>query len=91
VLKTVATKGDGLPELMAKLDEHRKYLRESGELDYKIRNQISFEINHKLKAEMLSRFNTKIADEKFKEVFNKVYSREISPQEAVEILLTLDS
>jgi LAO/AO transport system kinase len=33
VLKTVASRGDGVPELVDAIDEHRRYLRESGQLD----------------------------------------------------------
>ena len=87
VLKTIAKDGEGLPELMVKLAEHRNYLLESGELEYKLKNQISFELNYKLKSEMLKRFNNKIDDKIYQETFNRVIKRDISPQEAVEKLL----
>jgi LAO/AO transport system kinase len=90
VMKTIATTGEGVPELMEKLAEHREYLKESGDLAYKLKNQISFELKHKLKSEMLIRFNQKIDDGFYQEVFNRVLTREISPQEAVDLLLNID-
>jgi len=87
VMKTVATTGEGLPELMHQLRKHRDYLNESGELRYKLRNQISFELKHKLKNEMLNRFNKKIDGQFYKEIFDQVLSRKLSPQKAVKVFL----
>lgn len=87
VKRTIATTGEGVPDLIVTIQEHRNFLVESGGLEFKLKNQISFELNHKLKSEMLSRFNQNVDESLYQEVFNRVLDREISPQEAVRIFL----
>jgi LAO/AO transport system kinase len=54
ILKTVATAGTGVPEVVGALDRHREYLRESGELDRRLRENALRELVEAVRQQLLA-------------------------------------
>ena len=53
ILKTVASRGEGLPELLADVERHQEWLRESGELEHRRRSRLRLRVENLLKERVL--------------------------------------
>jgi LAO/AO transport system kinase len=83
VVKVVARDGTGIEELATRLDEHRAYLRQSGELEKLRSRQARHQIENILKDELLRRAVASAGgEERMEEVVNRVAAREIDPRSA---------
>ena len=85
--KTVATEGKGVPELADSIAKHVAHIRESGEWGLRDRARLGSELNAVLQAELLSQFFERVPKEKYDEVVEKVIQRDLSPYEAIKILM----
>jgi LAO/AO transport system kinase len=89
--KTVATEGKGIPELADSIAKHVAHIRQSGEWNLRDRARLGSELNAVLQAELLSQFFARVPKEKYEEVVEKVIQRDLSPYEAIKILLNGNS
>jgi LAO/AO transport system kinase len=88
VLKTVATTGDGVPELADAIDEHRRYLRESGRLGQhrlaQARRQVLALARHELLARVLRATEE---NGQLDELVGAVAQRDLDPYSAARRLI----
>jgi LAO/AO transport system kinase len=89
--KTIATDGTGIPELAESIAKHAAHIRQSGEWALRDRARLGSTLEAALREELLSRFFEKVQKEKYNEVVEKVVQRDLSPYEAIKILLNGDS
>ncbi len=89
--KTVATEGKGIAELTESIARHVAHLRQSGDWAARDRTRLGSEMEAVLRETLLSRFMETVPNEKYDEIIGKVLNRNISPYEAVNILLNGNS
>jgi len=87
IIKTVATKGTGQAELVAAIEQHRYYLQQSGQLERRQLSHSSHELLTMLQHELLTRLLQQIPSARFNELVQQVAARQLSPQEAMRLLL----
>ncbi len=87
VLKTVATEGKGIDELVAAIAKHAEHLRQSGDWAARDRARLGSEMESLLQEALMDRFHENVQPQKYHEMVEKVLNRNISPHEAVTSLL----
>lgn len=87
VLKTIATDGEGIRELADEIARHAEYLRESGDWNARERSRLGSELDALLQETLVTRFHNQVSEFRFEEVLEKVFNRNLSPWEAVKMLL----
>jgi LAO/AO transport system kinase len=87
VIKTVATEGKGFEQLGEAIAKHAAHLLESGDWSARDRARLSSEMEILLREALMDRFLEDIQPENYEEVIQKVVSRNISPYDAVKLLL----
>ncbi|MFZ5909878.1 MAG: methylmalonyl Co-A mutase-associated GTPase MeaB [Chloroflexota bacterium] len=87
IQKTVATTGEGVPELAAEIARHAEHLRQSGDWAVREQSRLGSELEALLQQELLSRFREQVTESRYQEVLEQVFQRSLAPWEAVEILL----
>lgn len=85
--KTIATDGTGIAELADSIAKHMAHIRQSGEWSLRDRARLGSELESVLQAELMGQFLANIQKEKYDEIMEKVIQRNISPYEAVKMLL----
>jgi LAO/AO transport system kinase len=89
--KTIATDGTGIAELAESIAKHVAHIRQNGEWTLRDRARLGSELEAALQEELMGRFFEKVQKEKYNEVVEKVVQRDLSPYEAIKILLNGDS
>ena len=87
VLETVATKGEGIPELVDTLYAHKEYLTTSGGMELREGRRVRSQMESLLRDELVDRFLEGQADGRFDDAVQMVLEREQSPAQAIEELL----
>jgi LAO/AO transport system kinase len=87
IVKTVATEGKGLNELVEAIAKHAAHLDQSGDRVARDRARLQSEMEILLQGALMNRFLEHIPQEQYGELLEKVFSRNISPSEAVKFLL----
>jgi GTPase len=87
VIKTVATEGKGIDELIESIAKHEEHLQQSGERAARDRARLESEMEAYLQEALMERFMEKLPREDYREILEKVAKRDISPYEAVKFLL----
>jgi LAO/AO transport system kinase len=90
ILATIATKGDGIPELAEAISRHRQHLKESGEWNIRDRERIQTEMSGLLRERLMTRFLLHQPDGRYEEMLEQVIARKVSPHQAVEALIQGD-
>lgn len=88
VLKTVALTGEGVPELVDKLEEHRHFLE--GDIEHKMMSvkRAETELTEAIKEKATNRIVEDLKREgKFEELVQKILRKEIDPSSAADQLL----
>jgi len=85
--KTISTDGKGIAELAASIEKHQAHLHQSGDWALRDRARLGSELEAVLQEELLNRFFDGIQQGKYNEVMENVLQRNISPYEAVILLL----
>ena len=93
IVKTEAVRGQGVAELVEKLDEHRAHIEEEGTLSQRrrrnLRNEVLGICTFRLRARLEQALNQ---DERFGELLDEVVARRLDPASAAtEILERLDA
>jgi len=89
--KIIATDGTGIAELAESIAKHVAHIRQNGEWTLRDRARLGSELEAALQEELMNRFFEKVQKEKYNEVVEKVVQRDLSPYEAIKILLNGDS
>jgi len=87
ILRTVATQGDGVPELASAISSHYQYLHETGKWEDKERARLQNELDGLLKDVLVTRWRATIPRSKYQDALNKLVARRMSPHQAVADLL----
>ncbi len=85
--KTIATEGKGIPELAESIARHEAHLHQSGDWAARDRARLGSELEAVLREALVGRFMQSVPQEKYNDVVEKVLNRNISPYEAVNLLL----
>lgn len=91
VLRTVASQGGGVTELVAAIERHLNYLRATGEWEEREHDRLQTELNQLLQAVLVARWREGVSEAELREVVSRLQDRELSPFKAVEQLLDLDA
>ena len=87
VLPTTATSGEGIPDLINKLKDHRDYLKSSGMWQAREEARLKNQLETLLGAALRSRWENRISPEIYQVTLAQVINRELSPWRAVEELI----
>lgn len=87
VLATVATKGDGVAEVVAALADHRDHLLASGELTLRQRQRARTEMEALLREALAARWRASQSDGRFEAALERVVARQVAPRAAIAELL----
>jgi LAO/AO transport system kinase len=88
IVLTDATRGEGVPELREKLDAHRAYLEDSGQLDERRRKNLAGEVFAVASARAKDHLERAVADDpELLRLLDEVQRRELDPLSAVREIL----
>jgi LAO/AO transport system kinase len=87
IQRTVATKGDGIPALAEKIEEHYNHLQQTGNFERRERARLEAELHNLLRETLVSRWQRTITQEAYQEVLDNLIARKTSPGQAVKTLL----
>jgi LAO/AO transport system kinase len=88
IVLTEATRGEGVPELWEKVDEHRAYLEESGQLDERRRRNLAGEVFAVASARAKAHLEHAVLDDpELRRLLDEVQRRELDPLSAVREIL----
>jgi LAO/AO transport system kinase len=87
VMKTVATEGSGVEALRQRIDAHRRWLLESGEMALREQLRIAHTLENILRAELNRRIASRIRPGNLEELVERIRRREIDPYSAAADLL----
>jgi len=91
VVKTVALRGEGIPELVQAIADHRHYLQSSQELARRNRIRLANELEHILREELMSRLLDQIDQANLSALMARVVARQLDPYSAAQLLVTGDT
>jgi LAO/AO transport system kinase len=89
VIQTVATRGDGVHEVLEAIEAHAAYLHETGLFQRRERERVSSVLEAILQAELVSRFRSRVPSDSVDNLVEQVLARDLDPYSAVERLLQL--
>lgn len=87
VIRTTATTGDGIPELMAAIDRHREWSERSGDRERRRHDAARSEVEAVLRETLARRLADRVGRERLEEAVGRVAARSVDPYSAVEELL----
>jgi LAO/AO transport system kinase len=85
--KTIATDGSGIAEVAESIAKHVAHIRQNGDWARRDRARLGSTLEAALQEELMSRFFEKVQKEKYDEIVEKVIQRDLSPYEAIQLLL----
>ena len=87
VLKTSAIQNEGLDELVAQIERHRQHLTESGGVAKLEARYIEIELYERLQQALMRQLTQNLSETLIQNMIDKIRTREIDPQTAVNQLL----
>jgi LAO/AO transport system kinase len=87
LLRTTATDGTGVSELLEAIDRHQAFLRESGDWQRRDRARAEAEFETLIRAMLVARFRAGLSSARYAEALERIARRELSPWEAASELL----
>jgi len=88
IVKTEATRGKGVDELVARLDEHRAHIVAAGQLEQRRARNLRSEVLAIATARMRKRLEDELSeDPEFKRLLDEVVARRLDPASAAAALL----
>lgn len=87
ILRTVATEGDGLPDLVRSINDHKEHLEKTGELQDRDRARLQTELEQLIQGYLVSRWRKEVPDSKYQEILESLLARQMSPHQAAELLM----
>ncbi len=87
VCKTIAVRGDGVPDLVQAIEAHAAFLRESGSLGQRERERVATEFEHLLREQLMHRLLSGVSPEQWDELIERIARREVDPYTAAATLL----
>jgi LAO/AO transport system kinase len=90
IIKIIALRGEGIPDLMEAIADHRQYLETSAELAHRNRVRLANELEHILRDELTNRLLDKIDQGALADLMAQVAARQLDPYTAAQRLITGD-
>ena len=87
VLKTIAIESQGIEDLLAAIQAHRKFLLESGTWQVKERQALQKAIQRAITENLIECWKARMKPELFEETLQAVVERKMSPESAAQYLL----
>jgi LAO/AO transport system kinase len=87
IRRTVSTEGKGIVELTESIARHVAHLTQSGDWAVRERARLEVELDALIREELVSRFQQDISQKQYDSVLEKIIQRELSPGEAVKLLM----
>jgi LAO/AO transport system kinase len=87
IRRTVATDGEGVPDLIEIILKHREFLLKSGLWQDREHDRLESELNILLHETLVHEWRERVPKEQYVNVLNDLFERKISPSQAVEILI----
>jgi LAO/AO transport system kinase len=87
ILRTIATDGSGIPELLEAIRQHAQHLHRSGEWDRRERLRLEAEFEALLTETLVEQLRLRVPEEQYDGVVERIVQRSLSPMEAVKELL----
>ena len=87
VVKTSATTGDGIDDLMAAVAKHRDWATRSGEAERRAADAMRAEIQALMRERVLRELAQRIDTETMERVVSAVVAKQLDPYDAVDALL----
>jgi LAO/AO transport system kinase len=87
IIKTVALRDQGIPDLVEAIEQHRGYLQASGEMERREEERGRTALIHILQAAVLRRLQAQVPAAQLQQLVADVARREIDPYRAAEQLL----
>jgi LAO/AO transport system kinase len=87
VMRCIAIKREGAAELLRMVDAHYQYLRQSGELRRREWGRILLAFDRLVQQTLVERWRKSATPERIENVMQKLYRRELSPYQALDILV----
>jgi LAO/AO transport system kinase len=87
VLPTIAITGEGFQDLIDSIQDHKEFLKSSGEWEIREKRRLKNELEDLLQNALRSHWEEGISPEIYQDTLDKVLGREITPWRAVDLLL----
>jgi LAO/AO transport system kinase len=91
VIKTIALRGEGIPELVAAIADHRHHLEATQELARRNQIRLANELERILRDELMNRLLDEIDQDTLADLMTRVAARQLDPYTAVQRLIAGDS
>jgi LAO/AO transport system kinase len=87
ILRTVAVEGKGIAEVAEAIAGHAAHLRATGDWSERERARLRSELEALLQEALVKKFRAEVPDGKFESVMQSVYERNLSPWDAIQMLV----
>jgi LAO/AO transport system kinase len=87
IQRTVSTEGKGIVELAESIARHVAHLRQSGDWAVRERARLEVELDALVREALMNQFRKDTPQKKYEDTLEKVLQRNMSPWEAVKILM----
>jgi LAO/AO transport system kinase len=87
VLKTIATEGTGIEDLVDQVSKHWDYLQASGQRKSRENERLIKEMEQLLREELMSHWRSQVADELYQKILLGLLEKTYSPRQAVRQLV----
>ncbi len=91
LVQTVAVKGEGVAEVMERIEQHRAHLQTSGLLRQRERERLAAELEARLRDGLFRQLLSRLGDGQFNRLLDKLVAREIDPATAAHQLLMTEA
>jgi LAO/AO transport system kinase len=88
IVKTIALRGNGIPELVQAIAAHRRHLETTRELDRRNRTRLANELEHILRDELMKQLLARVDPSILADLMRQVADRRVDPYEAADRLIT---
>src|SRR5688572_14058636 len=87
IQRTISTEGVGIPELAESITKHAAHLHQTGSWSARERIRLQVEMEALIQESLMNRFREEIPQKKYDEMLEKIVQRNMSPWEAVKLLM----
>ena len=87
VLRTVATEGCGVPELLSLIKGHRAHLAGTGELARRECARLAAEVESLVESSLVNSWRERLGSGQYQAALDQVFSRQLSPRQAARKLI----
>lgn len=87
IQRTISTEGKGIVELAESIAKHVEHLRQSGDWTIRERARLEVELEALVRESLMDQFRKNTSQAMYADVLEKIMQRNISPWEAVKILM----